>query len=126
MFSCELCEIFKSTFFIEPLWWLLPCDFHRIFFVSTFLENIQISGIVISKYLKNSAEKCVDRFLGNVFGCIEPIKSSHWIIFWLSFCYDTKLRTVLTISYGERQCSILRAGQNLQTIFFRRNYWNYS
>ena len=22
-FSCELCEIFKNTFFIEHIWWLL-------------------------------------------------------------------------------------------------------
>ena len=23
MFSCEFCEVFKNTFFIEHLWWLL-------------------------------------------------------------------------------------------------------
>ena len=23
VFSCEFCEVFKNTFFIEPLWWLL-------------------------------------------------------------------------------------------------------
>ena len=26
MFSCQYCEIFKNTFFIEHLWWLLVCD----------------------------------------------------------------------------------------------------
>ena len=26
--SCEFCEIFKDTFFIEHLWWLLFCNYN--------------------------------------------------------------------------------------------------
>ena len=58
MFSCQFCEIFKSTFFIEHLWWLLlpilkPLDSQRqlckrisklvtIYLISTFLVLVGI------------------------------------------------------------------------------------
>ena len=64
MFSCQFCEIFKSTFFIEHLWWLLlpilkPLDSQRqlckrisklvtIYFISTFLVLVGIFAFILA------------------------------------------------------------------------------
>ena len=64
MFSCQFCEIFKSTFFIEHLWWLLlpilkPLDSQRqlckrisklvtIYFISTFLVLVGIFVFILA------------------------------------------------------------------------------
>ena len=36
VFSCEFCEIFKNTFFIEHSWWLIltsvvQCDYDKLY-----------------------------------------------------------------------------------------------
>ena len=64
MLSCQFCEIFKSTFFIEHLWWLLlpilkPLDSQRqlckrisklvtIYFISTFLVIVGIFVLILA------------------------------------------------------------------------------
>ena len=64
VFSCQFCEIFKSTFFIEHLWWLLlpilkPLDSQRqlckrisklvtIYFISTFLVLVGIFVFILA------------------------------------------------------------------------------
>ena len=58
MFSCEYCEIFGNSFFIEHLWWLLlkrffqPCfqlyNIHSctVIFVSSFIDLLRISCLL--------------------------------------------------------------------------------
>ena len=66
MFSCQFCEIFKSTFFIEHLWWLFlpilkPLDSQRqlckwisklvtIYFISTFLVLVGIFVFIFGEH----------------------------------------------------------------------------
>ena len=66
MFSCQFCEIFKSTFFIEHLRWLLlpilkPLDSQRqlckwisklvtIYFISTFLVLVGIFVFILGEH----------------------------------------------------------------------------
>ena len=98
MFSCEFCEIFKSTFFIEHLWWLLLESnetffifIWRIFQVAETAGRRSSSKKVVLKILQYSQENsCV--VPTQVLSCeyCEILKNTFFIeyIWWLYLRWD--------------------------------------
>ena len=73
MFSCEICEIFKTTFFIQPLRTTV-CDSERLLFMTSFLQkenfcslhfNICQTQISLDKILKSINSKTNNKSPGN-------------------------------------------------------------
>ena len=68
MFSCEICEISKNTFFIEHLWWLL---------LNTQTDSLDITNTLLHSAVRNipviAKLKCKLGYCGHVyFGAVRP------------------------------------------------------
>ena len=100
MFSCQFCKIFKSTFFIEHLRWLLipilkPLDSERqlckqisklvtIYFISTFLVLVSIFVFILAStsFLFTSRRPCGWRNMTFLIFHVTTQLKCH-VIFWV-------------------------------------------